>query len=153
MALVKPTSDELEAIGKVPVKKFKPRFDLADLFSAKPLEVPHPLRDRVVVQIASIPEKTKAGIHISDKERELMRYGQFVVKVLAIGSDAFSFYGWEKTSKKERFKVGDYIVIGRNDGFAIEAYTADGQKVRLKNIVADNVTARVSSPLNFEFTT
>lgn len=153
MGLIKPTSDELENIAGVKPKKFKPRYNLEDLFSAKPVEIPRPDTHYAVVQLARIPEKDNMGIYITDHEVDMLRYGQFIVKILALGRDSFTLARWKDYKPDELPKVGEFVMIGRHDGYPVAAYDEKGEVVHLKLISADGIIARANSPLHFKFTT
>ena len=88
-----------------------------------------PVGFQIVVTPYVPEEKTKAGLYLPDSTRDMEKIGTVVAKVVAMGPSCFKGKNFEELKEKEpRFKVGDWVLIGK---FAGTRYDYEGAEYRI----------------------
>lgn len=122
------------------------KFDGEDIPINK---LPKPVGWRVLVGSVFIDEKSAGGIILTESTKDSQKYGRFVAKVLAVGSECYNHEKFQGgVSIKERqpkpwVRVGDYVVVGQYAGQNIPVFNEDDDVVNLKLVNDDEILATV----------
>lgn len=114
-----------------------------------PDKLPQPAGWRLLVGNVRIAKESAGGIILTDSTQDIMKFGRFVAKVLAVGSECYNhekFQGGvpiKDRTPKRWAKVGDYVIVGQYSGQDIPVFEKDNFVVNLKLLNDDEILAVV----------
>lgn len=112
-------------------------------------KLPKPSGWRILVGSVRVSKKSAGGIILTDSTQDIQKFGRFVAKVLAVGSECYNHEKFQggvsiKERQPERWaKVGDYVIVGQYAGQSIPVFDENEDVVNLKLLNDDEILATV----------
>lgn len=106
--------------------------------------IPVPSGYKLLVYVPQAEEKTKGGLYLPDKERELSSQSTPLVYVVALGKDAYSDH--RRFPSGPLCEPGQWVLVRPYSGGRIKIKGDDGEIYEFRLINDDSVEATVEDP-------
>lgn len=106
--------------------------------------IPRPAGHKILVMIPTAEEKTKGGILLPDKERDLSQSASPVAYVVALGPSAYTPH--TRFPAGPWCQPGDWVILQSYSGSRIRIKADDGIEYEFRLINDDVVQATVEDP-------
>jgi co-chaperonin GroES (HSP10) len=106
--------------------------------------IPKPVGHKLLVMVPTAEEKTRGGILLPDKERDLSQTASPVVYVVALGPDAYDDH--RRFPSGPRCAAGQWVIVQSFSGSRMKIKGDDGIEYEFRLINDDAVQATVEDP-------
>ena len=119
--------------------------DVPDILSAtRDPRIPKPVGHKILVMVPTAEEKTRGGILLPDKERDLSQTASPVVYVVALGATAYQDH--RRFPAGPLCEPGQWVIVQSFSGSRMKIKGDDGIEYEFRLINDDTVQATVEDP-------
>lgn len=106
--------------------------------------IPKPVGYKLLVFVPKAEEKTKGGVLLPEKERDLSSQSTPLVYVVALGQDAYTDH--RRFPNGPLCQAGQWVLVRPYSGGRIKIRGSDGEDYEFRLINDDSVEATVEDP-------